>query len=143
MWIGALLMTKRNFQMIIAQSIENSENGVATIKNPTLSLGMRYMPSNVTFDVMLILDSVEINKQSMHIKTWVEPIGGDAIPESTIEFDIKNDPTDNQHLGSNISRLQFINVPFEKDGDYQIVAQVDGEQFGHNFRIFKLTPAEE
>lgn len=136
-------MTKRNFQMIIAQSIENSENGVATIKNPTLSLGMKYMPSNVTFDVMLILDSVEINKESMHVKTWVERVGGDAIPESTIEFDINNDPNDNQHLGSNISRLQFINVPFEHEGDYKIVAQVDEEKFEHNFRIFKVKTANE
>ncbi|WP_338753038.1 hypothetical protein [Leuconostoc mesenteroides] len=136
-------MTKRNFQMIIAQSIEDSEDGVATIKNPTLSLGMKYIPSNVTFDVMLILDSVEINKESMHVKTWVERIGGDAIQESTIEFDISNNPNDNQHLGSNISRLQFINVPFEQEGDYKIVAQVDEETFGHNFRIFKLTPVNK
>lgn len=132
-------MTEKNVQIILAQSVGNAESGATEVKNPTLSFGMRFVPSAMSFDVMLILDSENVNKENIHINTWIENVDeGETVSNSTIVFDISGNPEDDNHPGSNISRLQFLNVPFEKEGKYKVVVELDSKQkVSQIFRIYK------
>ncbi|MBZ5958156.1 hypothetical protein [Leuconostoc gasicomitatum] len=132
-------MPERNVQIILSQMVGTAESGVTVVTNPTLSFGMTFVPSNMSFDVLLMLDSVSINKEQIKIKSWIESIESqEIVSNSNIEFEIKGDENDNSHIGSNISRLQFINVPFKGVGEYKVRVDVDSQEVEQVFRIYKM-----
>lgn len=129
---------KINAQIIISDGvIQNQMNGQSNVvQNPTLLIGLPYMPSAASFTITVVAGLLsDVKIESITLKLSLQsPNGQDVfkIDESKVG------PFHPEMKDSNlVLNTELRNIPIEVAGEYLVNVVIDGQEFSQKFFIVK------